>query len=118
MAKLSRQVDTGYRGSVGQIEVAITDDASGGIDFVMPEDGRIVDMIVQSRDTVGGADVQLSNDTPANITDAVDMDTENAVVHAGEIFRATANVSEGDVLTLTTNGANDRGWVVIEYLAV
>ena len=93
----------------------IGSDASGGLDFVVPFDCTVYDVIVQASGSTGSATVTLSNDGDA-VTNAIIMATDKAITRAGTINSAYSSFSEGDLFTLTTNGASDKGLVKLMVL--
>lgn len=117
MAKLSRQVDTGWRGGLGAFQVLVDADASGalGIATVMPENGEIVDAIVESHATVVGATATVRTGD-LSITDAIACTPEHGRVSAGEIEEAVSTRSRGDNINVQTAAAGNRGLVTIYYV--
>lgn len=115
MAKLSRQVNTGWRGDVGQFEIHVTVDGRGGIATVMPEDGEIYDVMVEARANDAGGTMQV-HQAGNDITNAIACDAAGAKTHAGTIDRDHSNLSRGDNVNVTTNQADARGRVVIKYV--
>ena len=93
----------------------IRSNASGGLDFVVPFDCTVFDVIVQASGSTGSATVTLSNDGDA-VTNAIIMSTDKAITRAGTIDSAYSSFSEGDNFTLTTNGASDKGLIKLMVL--
>lgn len=97
------------------IEVDIEADATLGQSVEVPFPLTVVGMRAISTAANASATVQLGDGTNA-ITDALDIAVLDAVDKAASIDLTYANLSVGDSLVLTTNGAADRAKVLIEVL--
>jgi hypothetical protein len=98
-----------------KIEIDIEADATGGKSVKMPESGEILDVIVQARATSLNGTVQLKDGSANPITDAVIMDTDTVITHAGTIDDAYSTLSKGATLSVVTAVATDRGKVTVLY---
>lgn len=79
-----------------------------------PVGATILDIIVHTIDTSASGTVTVSDGTN-DITDAIAMDTANAVTRASSIDQ-TYNVVTSDGLTFTAAGATDAGIVYVIYI--
>jgi hypothetical protein len=73
---------------------------------------EILDVKVQCRAANGSGSLILKHGTTA-VTDAIACTTDKAIARAGSIDDAQSTIAAGDVLTVTANGASDRGLVTI-----
>lgn len=96
------------------LKASIDKDASGGILFgTLPFDFEVIDIIAHGSSTNASGTVQLADGDGNAISDAVAMDTDGDVNRATSIDLTYSYLKEGDNITLTTNGAGDRGDVFI-----
>lgn len=94
------------------ITFAVTADATLGLAIPIPFAFEILDVIVQCRASNGSGSLLLKKASTA-ITDAIACVTDKAIARAGTIDDAQATLSTTDVLTVTANGAGDKGLVTI-----
>ena len=96
------------------ITYEVTADASGAALQTIPTPFgfEILDVVVQCRATNGGGTLILKHATTA-ITDAIVCAVDTTIVRAATISKAQSTIVAGDVLTVTANGASDRGLVTI-----
>ena len=89
--------------------------ATGGIDFTVPFDCTVYDVVVQASGSSGSGTVLLSNGTDA-VTNAIVMASDKAITRAGTIDAAYSSFIAGDSFTFTTHGAADKGFVKLMVL--
>ena len=95
------------------IKQAITSDChSTGQAVTIPYAFELVDVIVQSRATSASGTVTVKSGANA-ITDAIVMAVDTTITRAGTINDAYSTIAVTDTITLLTNGANDRGMVML-----
>jgi hypothetical protein len=92
------------------VEVDITEDATGGLTFVLPFPLLLTGVTAISTATVTSATVTVSDGTN-DITDAIIIATLDARVEASTLDLTYAKVTR---VTLTTVSAADRAKVFIE----
>lgn len=97
------------------IAIAITADATGGVNYVVPRACTVIDVHVLASATNGGGTALLSK-AGAAITAALAMATDNALARAAALTQANSSLVAGDVLRVVTNGAADRGTVFVTCL--
>ena len=91
----------------------ITADATGGLTVVeMPFAAEVIDVTVQARATNALGTATVTDGTNA-ISDAIIMAVDTVMARAGTIDDTYSSLSVGDLLTVITNGAADRGLVTI-----
>ena len=91
----------------------ITADASAGLEIgSFPEDIAIVDIVVQCTTANASGTVTISDGTN-DISDAIACAVLDTIGRAGTIDATYSSISAGDALTVTTNGALDRGLVTV-----
>ena len=95
------------------VKLSITADATSGINFTMPTFAfEIMDVVVHATATSGSGTATLRRSTTA-MTDAIICAVADAVTRAGSIIQAQKNITSAEVLNIVTNGANDRGEIII-----
>lgn len=87
----------------------VTADATTGLAFNLPYEMEIVNVIARSTAASGAATVTVGDGTN-NITNAIDIDTNDTNIAAASI---DTTFSTNSSVTLTTAGANDRCRVFI-----
>lgn len=107
------QLDTEETYGLISVILPVVADASGAINFTMPSfDFEIMDVVVHATATSGSGTATLRRSTTA-MTDAIICATADAVTRAGSIIQAQKNITSAEVLNIITNGANDRGEIII-----
>lgn len=101
-----------WKMTLGEIHAEITADATGGQAIVIPYACEIVDVIVQARAASAGGTALLKKGATA-ISDAIIMAVDKVIDRAGTIDDAQSSLLPSDTLTVTTNGAADRGLVTV-----
>lgn len=94
------------------IRVVIDADATSGFSVTCPRALTVVDVVAVATATSVGGTAAVSSAGGA-ISDAFALATADAVSRAATIDPANATVAAGATLTVTTNGAADRGEVTI-----
>lgn len=100
-------------------EVAITANASGGLDFSMATLGlavgdEVVNIWVIGTANSGGATLKVSHgNAGADISSAMACASVGAFAHSASVV---GGVLTADGITVTANGANDRGRIFMIYL--
>lgn len=97
------------------IAVAVESDATGGLDFVVPRAGTVIDVFVVASATNNGGTALVSK-ADAPITATLVMAVDNVLTRAAALIRANANFAAGETLRVVTNGAADRGIVYVTLL--
>lgn len=97
------------------IELEVTADASGGLSYICPRAGTIVDAWAVSAATTLNATLQVSVGGNA-VTDAMSIASLDAVTRAATLDQTYVEVAAGDTLTVTANGASDRGAAYVVLL--
>ena len=87
-------------------------DATSAKAVPIPFKCELVDVTVQCRATNAGGTATIKKVSTA-VTDAIAMATTKAITRVGTIDTAQSVWNEGDVVTVTTNGAADRGLVTM-----
>lgn len=98
-----------------QMVIEIESDATGGLNFVVPRAGKVIGVTVIATATNGGGTVLVSK-AGAAITAALAMAAANTVVAAAALTQANVNFVANDTIRVVTNGAADRGTVVVDFL--
>lgn len=96
------------------IIIDITSDATGGLGFTVPRAGRVVGCSVVATATSSSGTVLVSKAGSA-ITNAVACAALNTAAVATTITVANATFAAGNEIRVVTNGATDRGTVVIDF---
>jgi hypothetical protein len=97
------------------IQYEITADASSGVNIYnasVPFSMTIIDVIAEARATSASGTITVSDGTN-DITDAIALATDTNIDKAATIDNDYSTLAIGDTLTVTTNGANDRGLISI-----
>lgn len=95
-----------------EIRFVIDADATGGFTAVCPRALTIVDTVVLATATNGGGTATVSS-AAGSITDAIACATADAKASAATIDSTYATLAAGAGITVTTNGAADRGEVTL-----
>ena len=95
-----------------EIRIVIDADASGGFSVTAPRALTIVDATVVATATNGGGTLTVSSGGNG-ITDAIACATNDAIDRAASIDSTFATLSSGASITVTANGAGDRGEVTL-----
>jgi len=98
--------------SLNSAEYVVDSDASAGIDItgLIPVGARIVDIIVKATAASAGGTLQLTDTTPAAISNAIVCAVNTTITRAGTL---TNEVVDGDGLRIVSNAAADRGIMTI-----
>lgn len=91
---------------------SITSDATGGKAVIVPFACEIVDVIVQCRASNGSGTALVKVGASA-ITDAIIMAVDKTMTKAGTIDDAHSTLAAGAAVTVTANGAGDKGLVLL-----
>jgi len=94
------------------IPIEVSADATGGVSETVFANMRIVDVVVNCTTANAGGTLTVSDGTN-DITDAIACAVLDVVDRAGTIDSTYATVSAGSSLTVTANGALDRGVVTV-----
>ena len=85
--------------------------SAAGVEFPVPFDCTVLDVIVQCEIASSGGTVTLSNHSKA-VTNAIVMAVDQVVTRAGSIDQVTASfLKDTDNFEFVTNAAADRGIV-------
>jgi len=98
-------------------EFAVTADATGALEITgVPLNARIIGarVICTAANASGTLQLRTNATTPVAITDAMICAVDKVVVYAGTIDDAVTTVGV-DGLQVISNGADDRGIILIEY---
>ncbi len=91
------------------VELDVTADASGAIDFIMPGfDFELLDVTVLAT-AISVAGTLILRRGTTDMTDAIACSLTNALGRAAEIVIAEKSISAGETLNIISNGAGDRG---------
>jgi len=94
------------------IRVVIDADATSGFTVTCPRALTVVDVVAVATATSVGGTAQVSSGGN-NISDAIALATADAKASAATIDSTFATLAAGATLTVTTNGAADRGEVTV-----
>lgn len=97
------------------IIATITGDATGGDDYAVSRPLEVVDCTVIATATSGGGTVAVSRAATA-ITGAIVCAVSGAVTRMTTYATAGAAFNTGELMRFTTNGAADRGMVLVTCL--
>lgn len=86
--------------------------AAAGVSYVVPRDLTVVDISVVCTAASGGGTMTVSGPGGA-ISDAIVCAVDTVVTRAGTINDANASLTAGQSITVTSNGAADRGRVIV-----
>ena len=103
--------DAVYRAPV-VLKKAITADATGGSAVDIPFAMEVIDAVVICTATNSSGTLILKKGSTA-ITNAIACATDTNVARAGTIDDSVMVLAAGDTVTVTANGANDRGIMYI-----
>ena len=96
------------------IACTVTGDATAGDDYTMTRPGVVLDAWTIATATNGrGTGRVLKNSL--NVTDAMAMAANDALTHAATIDSTNYSYVVGDNMKFQTNGAADRGVIVVRY---
>jgi hypothetical protein len=95
-----------------QVKVAVTADGSSGINFTVPYDMEITDIIVHPTAANASATAQVRVSTTA-ISDAIACAVLDTIGRAGTIDQTYKILEAGTTYNVITNGADDRCEVCI-----
>ena len=105
---------TEINASVRVARTTVTASGTAGIAVDIPQGATILDVVVLSTDTIGSGTVQVKVTDGSAISDAITMETANAITRLGTIDPDYAKVG-ADGIELVTNGDSDEGYVDIYY---
>lgn len=93
------------------VQIEVTADATGGVDYVLPREGWIQNVVVLCTATNAGGTAQLLRSTGgpfAAVSAALTCDTANEISRAASLTLSQIACAAGDTLRIVTNGAADR----------
>ena len=97
-----------------ELVIDITSDASSGQSYTVPRAGTVVGVSVICTAANGGGTVTVRNGTDA-ITDAIACAVLDTVTAQATLDQDFTDIAEGGTISVITNGAADRGKVIVQY---
>lgn len=99
-----------------ELVIDITSDASGGLSYRVPRAGVVTDVEVVCTAANGGGTVTVRKGTDA-ISDAIACAVLDTVARAATLDQDFTTFAAGDTISVITNGAGDRGKVIVQFSA-